>query len=206
MAALAQSNTSPPPLEPSFHPDSGGWHELDYRSTISRFPGLSRSEKNSLTNVMADQLRPFMRELEISSDLELMRIAGKIRIEFVDLNGDGEPELIAQAFGIKGGCGATGNCPLWVFEKVNGHYQLILDTRNGQAEGGIQILTIRSQRTNGFNNLVLGTTDSASERTLYEYRFGKGRYHVVGCHEVDWWCWRCKPPRLLREPVMNNCR
>jgi hypothetical protein len=44
-------------------------------------------------------------------------VAGETRVKYVDLDGDGKPEVIAQAGGEKSGCSPTGNCPLWVLRR-----------------------------------------------------------------------------------------
>jgi signal transduction histidine kinase len=67
---------------------------------------------------------------------------------------------------------------------MNGHYKPILDTRHGYAAGGIQLFTVDSARTNGFSDLILGTHDSADERTLYVYRYTNGRYRPTECYNV----------------------
>jgi len=48
-----------------------------------------------------------------ATESERLHFASETRIEFVDLNGDGRPEVTAQANGF-GPCGDTGNCALWV--------------------------------------------------------------------------------------------
>jgi hypothetical protein len=85
-------------------------------ATIRRFTELSPAEKASLTEAIAAQIRPFKADLEIGSERELHTIASNTRIKLIDLNGDGIAEVLAQANGIKAGCGATGNCPFWIQE------------------------------------------------------------------------------------------
>jgi hypothetical protein len=53
------------------------------------------------------------------------------------------------------GCGATGNCPTWVFE-VNGHsIQTILDTLQDSDDGTFRLIGIMPTRTNGYRDLIL---------------------------------------------------
>jgi hypothetical protein len=66
--------------------------------------------------------------MAMDADADLSALALKTRVKFIDLNGDGSPEVIAQPVGIEAGCGATGNCPFWVFERTSTGYKAILKT------------------------------------------------------------------------------
>jgi len=43
-------------------------------------------------------------------------------------------------------CGATGNCPLWIFRKTKFAYELLLD-------GEAQTFTIQKSKINGFHDM-----------------------------------------------------
>jgi hypothetical protein len=181
-------------------------HELDYKRTIRNSPDLIPLERTALLKTVAALIRPFMADLEIGSEQELRKIAGDTSIEFIDLNGDGTPEVIAQAFGIKAGCGATGNCPIWVFMKTANGYQLLLDTRNDKkGVGGYQLITVADTRTNGFNDLVLAAHDSASEKTLIVYRYKNGLYRESACYGANWESWVNGDFHMLKQPVITKC-
>jgi hypothetical protein len=113
--------------------------------------------------------------------------------------------VIAQAFGPKAGCGATGNCPIWVFMKTANSYQLLLDTRDKEGIGGIELLTVEETRTNGFNDLVLAAHDSASEKTLFVYRYRNGQYRESACYDADWQSWDGGEIHFLKQPVITKC-
>jgi len=199
------SNTS----EGHFRWSSRKAQELGIENTISRSNALTDSERAALIKAIATQLRPAMADLEIGTESEILAVAAQTRIKLVDLNNDEIPEIIAQPVGLKAGCGATGNCPFWVFAKHNGGYILLLDSGN---DGGFQVFTVEPTRTHGFNDLVLGSHDSASERTLFVYRYREGKYHKQPeCYSAQWWCWECRPPHSLREPMIvklksSQCR
>jgi hypothetical protein len=177
-----------------FHWDFRQAQELKLGQAINKSPALTDAERTALVKQIATQLRRAMANLGIESEHELLTIAARTRIELVDLNDDGTPEIIAQPVGLKAGCGATGNCPFWVFAKSNSGYDLIL-------EGGGQVFTVEPTRTNGFSDLVLGTHDSADEQTLYLYCYREGKYHEhPDCYHAEWWCRNCSPPHSLTEP------
>lgn len=182
--------------------------ELDYHQTIRRSSELSPVKKTSLIEAIAARMRPFQAELGIDSDRELRTISANTRMKLVDLNGDGVAEVLAQASGLEAGCGATGNCTFWVFQETPAGFRTLLDTLK-DGLGGIQVFTVASTRANGFNDLVLGSHDSATEATLFVYRFRDGRYRVTECYHADWWCMECSPPRALDEPKitkLSQCR
>ncbi len=179
-------------------------HELDYNRTIHNSPDLNPSERATLLKTVAALIRPFMADLEISSENELRKIAADTRIELIDLNGDGTPEVIAQAFGTKAGCGATGNCPIWLFLKTTNGYQLLLDTRDKEGIGGFELLTVEETRTNGFNDLVLAAHDSASEKTLLVFRYRNGLYRESACYDANWLS-LAGEVHFLKQPVITKC-
>ena len=183
--------------------------ELDYHQTIRRSSELSPATKTSLMEAIAAQIRPFKAELEIGSEGELRALSANTRIKFVDLNDDGVAEVLAQATGVKIGCGATGNCPFWVFQETPAGFRKLLDTRGQDGIGGIQVFTVSAGRSDGFNDLVLGAHESASEKALFVYRFRDGQYRVAECYDADWWCMECSPPGALKVPKitrLSQCR
>jgi hypothetical protein len=154
---------------------------------------------------MAAQIRPFGGDLEIASDRELRQVVARTRIRLIDLNNDGVVEVLAQAFGTKAGCGATGNCPFWVFQKTHIGFRKILDTRVKDGVGGIEVITVSTRRTNGFNDLVLGTHDSAAERTLLVYRYRNGEYRSAECYNANWVSTKNGKWTELQYPEITRC-
>ena len=160
--------------------------ELDYHRTIWNSPNLNSVEKAALIKTIASLVRPFMKDSQIGSERELQRLATNTRVELIDLDGDGVPEIIAQANDIKVGCGGTGNCEFWIFKKVSDSYKLLLDTRDKDGIGGAELLTVERTGTNGFSDLVLATHESASEKELSVYRFKNGSYRESACYDASW--------------------
>lgn len=111
----------------------------------------------------------------------IQRFVESVRVEVVDLKGDGTREVLAQAPWIPL-CGATGNCSFWVFEFANGRMRVILD--NGKFGNGFEKVIVRPWYTNGYKDIVLGAHDSASERSLAVYQYRYGKYRVSACYET----------------------
>jgi hypothetical protein len=205
VAAFGQGPTPPVTRARQFRWSESSAHELDYRQTIRKTTQLASDERASLLEVMAEQIRPFKSDLEISSEIELRQVVLGTRIQLIDLNHDGIAEVLAQANGVKEGCGATGNCPFWVFQKTSSGFKKLLDTRDKDGVGGIEVITVSSGQTNGFNDLVLGTHDSVSERTLYEYRYRTGQYQMSDCYEANW-SQTVEEPKLKCHPEITPCK
>jgi hypothetical protein len=125
----------------------------------------------------------------------------------VDLNGDQIPEAVLQAYDMREGCGATGNCPVWVFRWHSGEWQKILDTRDKDGIGGVELIGIEiSAHHDGYRDLVLAAQDSASEQTVYRYRFHAGKYRQSGCYEADWQDPNDPTRTPFKTPLITSCR
>jgi hypothetical protein len=151
-------------------------HELRYQNTIRTSTDLTPEQRGAILNAVLGQLK--RQKLEDVSPAGLRRLAFNTRIEFVDLNHDGTNEVIAQSNGVEA-CGATGNCFLWIFQPTDDGYKLLLD-------GGGQVLRILDSSTSGYQDVVLGSHDSASERTLLVYTYRNGRYRRSECYSLSW--------------------
>jgi hypothetical protein len=89
--------------------------------------------------------------------------------------------------------------------KAANGYQLLLDTRSKEGIGGYQLITVADTRTNGFNDLVLATHDSASEKTLLVYRYRNGLYREGACYDANWQSWVSGDFHMLKQPVITTC-
>jgi len=181
-----QNAAAQAPSEGHFYWSIRKAHGLEYKRMIRNSPGLSPAERAILIKTVAGLIRPFVEDNEIGSESELRQVAANTLVELIDLDGDGTPEIIAQASDMRAGCGATGNCPFWVFKKVSGGYKLLLDTRDKDGIGGAELITVESSRTNGFNDFVLAVHDSAFEMDLIVYRFRNGLYRQSACYDASW--------------------
>jgi hypothetical protein len=164
----------------------GTFTELDFTHTISSAKDLPAPERASLIAAIATQLRLFKTDSEITSEHELRHVALQSRFKFVDLNEDGIPEVIVQPVGLKAGCGGTGNCPFWVFLKTAHGYKVILDTRDKDGIGGIELHRIEPALHGGFHDISVASHDSASARTVLIYGFRQNYYHLIRCYSLSW--------------------
>src|SRR6266702_6030456 len=129
-------NAQKQPRAALFHWDYKQAQEIFSQQSVSNSKDLSPQERSALTSAIAAQLRPRMADLEIGSERELREIAAATRIKFIDLDGDGIPEIMAQELGLKAGCGATGNCPFWIFQRSKRGYSVLLHRCRG---GGVAV-------------------------------------------------------------------
>lgn len=206
LIAAGAAGQNPAPQTPSsghFYWSIRKAHELDYHRTIRNSPNLNSVEKATLIKTIASLVRPYMKDNEINSERELITLAANTRVELIDLDGDGVPEIIAQANDIKMGCGATGNCTFWVLKKVSESYKLLLDTSDNDGIGGAELLTVGNSRTNGFSDLVLAAHDSASEKTLFVLRYRNGIYRETACYDASWVSTEGGKWRDLNDPVIG---
>ena len=177
--ATGQDTVAQPKATNHFNWDWRRVQELDTKDSILRSKRLSPAERTVLVDAIAAQLRPSMGDLEIRSERELRQVAMETRITLRDLNGDGNPEVIAQGAGMKSGCSATGNCPCWIFKRVNSRYSILL---SGQA----QTFTVQPTKTRGFHDIVLGLHASAFEAELTVYKFDGTSYRDTACYDANW--------------------
>lgn len=178
-----------------FHWDWRDSQELKADQSL-RNAKLPEQSRNAIARAIADQIRPAMADLEIKSETELRKTVLDTRITLIDLNNDGTPEVFAQGMV---GCGATGNCPLWVLQKSKRGYEVLL-------EGSAQTFTAQGSTTNGFRDIVLSTHGSYSSGGLTNYHFQNGVYKDVGCYIYEWTVLEGEKVRELKEPRITPCR
>jgi hypothetical protein len=175
-----------------------GAQDLGGEDRIDVTKALSPDERAALIDVISVQLRPGRKIADAPSEKNLLDAVKETRVKLIDLNGDGIPEVIAQASDNES-CSPTGNCPIWVFMRSGRGYRLILE-RNA-----IQTFAIRPTRTNGFNDLVLGQHGSAFERDLFIYRFANGKYHKNACYDANWVSMDGDERHELKNPIVTPC-
>jgi hypothetical protein len=195
LAAVLLVAITPCALAQSFHWDSKKSHELVRKNAIRFSKELSPEDRSLLLHAIAARLHPGMADLDIQSEKQLLNAAADTRIELVDLDGDGKPEVIAQSWGDET-CGATGNCSFWIFKKTDRSYKTILN-------GGAQVFAVEETSTNGFRDVTLGLHDSATESELFPYRFSGDRYRKRGCFDANWAKEVGGP--ILKKPIITPC-
>jgi hypothetical protein len=181
-----------------FHWNSNDSQELGGEDRISQLKSLNSVERERILDAIIQELKPNKGEVDIHTEHEWSVIAAETRIKLVDLNGDGIPEVIAQASDNEL-CSPTGNCSFWVFMRSGSRYELILDT------DARQTFTIQKSRTNGFLDLVLGMHGSATEEGLSIYRFVNGRYQTSDCYNANWRRLVGDEWQDLKKPVITPC-
>jgi len=137
---------------------------------------LPAAERRAIQDAVKKALLPDF-DLGLAPNQSLMQVASASRIGFVDLGSDGTRELVVQPVGIQGGCGATGNCPFWVFRKVGSSYKLILSSQG-------ETFQILQRPGRAFPDILVVARDSGSERTLRMYRFSGGAYSEKACYKA----------------------
>ncbi|MGO9776312.1 MAG: hypothetical protein ACLQGT_14365 [Terracidiphilus sp.] len=184
-AALAQTTSRAP--RSSATPEHFRWsemlaHELDYKHTVRNAKDLSLPEKDAIILFIFHQMVLDGDTEGLSGDMtkrQIREYAESVRVEVVDLKGDGTREILAQAPAIPL-CGATGNCSFWVFEFAEGRMRVILD--NGKFGNGYEKVIVRPWFTNGYKDIVLGAHISADDRALDVYQYRTGMYRVSACY------------------------
>jgi hypothetical protein len=177
-----------------FHWNWKAWQELSAEQSL-RAAKLTYQRRKAIATAIADQIRPMMADLEIQSETQLHKAALDTRVKMVDLNGDGVPEIVAQGMV---NCGATGNCPFWVFRKARLGYNLLL-------AGEAQTFTIQTSGASRFRDIVLARHGSYSSGDLIHYKYHQGAYQEVGCYDYDWTVLEGDKVRELKEPRITPC-
>ena len=163
-------------------------HELNYEHTIATANELSLPERNKLLAFMLNRFQnpPNAHDeamFEDISDVQLRKLAADTRIEFVDLNGVGDKEIIAQGNGL-GPCGATGNCIVMVLQSTPTGWKTLLDT-HAQFSGGFEKIRVLDTSTNGYRDIVVAAHDSACERTALVLAYDEEHYRERECYHIN---------------------
>ncbi len=100
----------------------------------------------------------------------LKELFESLRVLTVDLNNDGVPEVIVQPSEPGSWCGATGNCTFWIFLRWS------IQANSGRSSVAVETFNILPDKTFGYSDLVLGTHDSASEKSAVKQIKGKSSH------------------------------
>lgn len=170
------------------------WQELTADQSL-RNTQIPYRKRKAIADAIANQIRPMMADLDIPSEEELQRAVLDTRVKLIDLDGDGIPEIVAQGMV---DCGATGNCPFWVFRQSKHRYKLIL-------EGEAQTFTIQRSSKGRFPDIVLSRHGSATSGDIAPYEYHEGTYHRMGCYNYAWEVLEGDSTRQLKEPSLTPC-
>jgi hypothetical protein len=178
------------------------WRHSKYLEQTLRQAKVEDAERTAIAEAIANQVGPYRPEMKfmgIDSEQRLRDAILDTRIELVDLNDDGVPEVIAQGT-LKEGCSPTGNCAFWIFQKSGREYRLLA------SRGAVQTFQVQRSRSNGFSDIVVEMHGSATERTLRLLQYGRGKYHVAGCYDANWTVLEGDTVRELKEPLLTPCK
>jgi hypothetical protein len=178
----------------SFHWDWQNSQSLRPTQSL-RNARMSEGERAAIAAALETRIRPDMADYGIESGSQLKADVMSTRIAMVDLNSDETPEVVAQA---RVACGASGNCPFWIFQKNSGDYKLML-------EDSAETFTIQKTRTNGYSDIVLGLHDSLFEQSLEPYHFAGGEYKDAGCYSATVAVTEDDGVHKLAEPRVTPC-
>jgi hypothetical protein len=172
--------------------------------TLAKETRLNNADKKELARIISERVK----ETEFADDKlsakEFQELIWQTRIELVDLNGDGVPEILAQGYSSRMNCGATGNCEFFVFEKTLLGIELLLDTYKGDGSG-VELYTVEETSTHGFKDLVLTEHESAFESTLFVYKFDGKRYKKSTCYSARWDYQGKRGFEMRKNPVISLC-
>lgn len=104
---------------------------------------------------------------------------GLLEVEKVDLNGDRRDEFIVWGRSAPELCGGTGNCAIWIFEKKNGGYKLLL--QSVAYNDATKWFEAKRAKTNGYRNILLKSHFTAAETTYVFYKFNGTKYVEDKC-------------------------
>jgi hypothetical protein len=168
LVVLSAAQRTPIQRTPTFQWGQGQPQELD--KALADYNNISTGDRAALLHAFAREFNDY------PIPPSPMERAEQTLVKFVDLNGDGVPEVIARPIGNI--CGAA-NCPLYVFQKTGTNYRAILK------KGAAQTVTVQRTRTNGYLDVVVGMHGSATEEGLFVYQFSEGRYRRTHCYNAS---------------------
>ena len=113
-----------------------------------------------------------------------------VEIRKVDLNRDGKDEFLIRGKGTFG-CGPTGNCLYWIFERKNGSFFLLLATSHVADQHEFGVDEIQKPRAFGYPDILLTSYDGQNVLHFRTYRFNGSEYVESRCMS--------EVPRMLSE-------
>jgi hypothetical protein len=110
------------------------------------------------------------------SDWDRSRV-GQLRFARVSLSGAGAHEIFVRSIAPED-CGATGNCPVWVFEQKDGELSLLLTNAVADSIGLIEA-------SGGWRQIALSANQSAETSVVTVYAFNRTRYFPRNCYREE---------------------
>ena len=133
LVVVSAAQKTPARRTPNFQWGQGQPQKLE--TALADYNNISTQDRAALLHAFAREYNDYPTPPSPTERAE------QTRVKFIDLNGDGAPEVIAQPIGDI--CGAA-NCPLYVFQKTGTNYRVIL------RKGAAQTVTVQRTRTNSY--------------------------------------------------------
>ncbi len=169
LAVISAAQKPPAKRTPGFRLEGGEPQQLG--ESLAEHKRVSRADREALLRALAPNFNDY------PAPPSPMERAAQTLVNFVDLNADGVPEVIAKGSG--DACSPTGNCSIYVLQKSGTTYRVILE------KGAGKTVTVQKTRTNGYRDIVIGMHGSATEQGLFVYQFGDGRYRRTHCYNAS---------------------
>lgn len=148
-----------------------------WQGPIIRQMKVSNDQRVAITDALVGSMRADKEFFGDIDDAQLWDLASNESYEWVDLDGDGIPELITGGFGVDQ-CGGTGNCILQIFRPRGAKLDLLLYSRAEK---------LMVDRSGPIPLLVLYTHSSAMDGNLEVYSFPKNqKAKLVHSYDVQW--------------------
>jgi len=112
------------------------------------------------------------------------------RAGFIGLAEDGSQQILVRGPETPDFCGASGNCPMWIFLRRSGQLQLALETN------GVTV-TLRDSFSHGFHDLATASHMGSGEYDYAVYGWNGAKYHEVDCYTEKSW---------TTPPVITDCK
>lgn len=153
--------------------------EIDIDQTLSS-ASFSAEQKKQISRIIRQQilavyLNPAVKNTWKASDFkETFRdIPSHMRVAQLDVDGDGQKELVIQGLGTET-CGGVGNCFFLILKLQDGYYHPIL----AMSAESFQV----RKSWNGTLEIVLAGHDSAAEKALSLYVLCDGRFREAASY------------------------
>jgi hypothetical protein len=145
--------------------------ELSGEDRITR-SNLTQEEKTALRSALNPAFNKFVKEDPTFIPSETFN---NLRVRQISLQDHSANSYFVQPSGYIL-CGATGNCPIWIFDHEM-HLLLRLNM--------VQSFVVTDQSSHGLFDVVVASHSSATEHGLRRLRFDGSRYRLIQCANVS---------------------
>lgn len=204
LSGYAQTTANAEKKSGHFYWSASKAKEIPIAQTLTKETRLTDADKKELVRLITAQVKATDYADDQMSAKEFEKLIWKTRVELVDLNGDGVPEVLAQGFDSRINCSATGNCEFLVFQKIPHGFKMLLDTYEEDV-GGVESYTVKDETSKGFRDMVLASHGSAFEKGLLVYRFDGKKYRQSACYTAHWDYPNDAGMVMHKNPVISRC-